>query len=101
MDNWYNMDREAVLKEQKSDAQLGLSTGEAQKRQTEFGLNKFAEKKKESLFSQIMRQLKDVAVVILLLAAVLSFARNVSSSVATESMLASNAISLLRYSWPC
>jgi calcium-translocating P-type ATPase len=73
MVNWYHMDAEAVLKEQKSDAHNGLSAGEAEKRQAEFGLNKFDEKKKESLFSQIMRQLKDVAVIILLLAAVLSF----------------------------
>ncbi|MDR1868401.1 MAG: HAD-IC family P-type ATPase, partial [Treponema sp.] len=74
MSNWYNMDKEAVLKEQSSDAQKGLTAGEAQKRQAEFGLNKFAEKKKETVFSQIIRQLKDVAVIILLLAAVLSFA---------------------------
>ena len=74
MDRWFNMDIEAVLKGQKSDAHNGLNAAEAQARQAEFGLNKFAEKKKESLFSQIIRQLKDVAVIILLLAAVLSFA---------------------------
>jgi len=74
MENWYNMDASAVIKEQKSDAGRGLSLNEAEKRKAEFGLNKFSEKKKESLFSQIIRQLKDVAVIILLLAAALSFA---------------------------
>ncbi|MCL2270471.1 MAG: cation-translocating P-type ATPase, partial [Treponema sp.] len=74
MDNWYNMDREAVLAKHKTDANRGLTAQEAEARQGQFGLNKFAEKKKESLFSQITRQLKDVAVIILLLAAVLSFA---------------------------
>ncbi|MDR0300876.1 MAG: HAD-IC family P-type ATPase, partial [Treponema sp.] len=73
INNWYNMDKAAVLSELKSDPQNGLTASEAEKRQTEFGLNKFTEKKKESLFSQIIRQLKDVAVIILLLAAVLSF----------------------------
>ncbi|MCL2720990.1 MAG: cation-translocating P-type ATPase [Treponema sp.] len=73
MDNWYNLDKEAVLREQKSDVKNGLNTAEVEKRKIEFGLNKFAEKKKESLFVQIMRHLKDVAVIILLLAAVLSF----------------------------
>ncbi|MCL2809104.1 MAG: cation-translocating P-type ATPase [Treponema sp.] len=73
MDNWYNIDKEAVLKEQKSDIKNGLSTTEVEKRKIKFGLNKFAEKKKESLFVQITRHLKDVAVIILLLAAVLSF----------------------------
>jgi calcium-translocating P-type ATPase len=74
MENWYNMDREAVLKDQKSDAQKGLSTSEVEKRKNEFGLNKFAEKKKERLFIQIVRHLKDVAVIILLIAAACSFA---------------------------
>jgi len=73
LDNWYNLDKEAVLREQKSDVKNGLNTAEVEKRKIEFGLNKFAEKKKESLFVQIMRHLKDVAVIILLLAAVLSF----------------------------
>ena len=41
MANWYNMDMEAVLKEQKSDAENGLTTAEAERRQAEFGLNKF------------------------------------------------------------
>ncbi|MCL2800455.1 MAG: cation-translocating P-type ATPase [Treponema sp.] len=72
-DNWYNLDKEIVLKEQKSDARNGLTAGEIQVRQAKFGLNKFAEKKKEGLFVQIMRHLKDVAVIILLIAAVLSF----------------------------
>jgi len=72
-DNWYNLDKEAVLKEQKSDVKSGLSANEVQARQAQFGFNKFAEKKKETLFVQIMRHLKDVAVIILLIAAVLSF----------------------------
>ena len=74
MENWYNLDASIVLKEQKTDAQKGLSALDVEKRTAEFGLNKFTEKKKESLFSQIIRQLKDVAVIILLLAAAFSFA---------------------------
>ena len=73
MENWYNLDKTVVLNKQNTDAQKGLTAGEAEARQAKFGPNKFAEKKRESLFSQIMRQLKDVAVIILLLAAVLSF----------------------------
>jgi hypothetical protein len=47
MDNWYNMDKEAVLKEQNSDVQKDLTASEAQAR---FGLNKFAEKRKRAYF---------------------------------------------------
>ncbi|GHU98201.1 magnesium-transporting ATPase [Clostridia bacterium] len=69
-----NLDRETVLQRQKTDARVGLSKAEVEKRRLEFGPNKFTEKKKESLFLQILRQLKDVSVIILLLAAGLSFA---------------------------
>jgi len=86
MENWYNLDASSVLKEQKSDAQKGLSSAEVEKRKIEFGLNKFAEKKNESLFSQIMRQLKDVAVIILLLAAGLSFALELRELLAGHSV---------------
>ena len=74
MDNWYNLDKETVLKDLNSDALKGLTTHEVEERQNKFGVNKFAEKKKESLFLQILNQLKDVAVIILLIAAGLSFA---------------------------
>ncbi|MCL2765745.1 MAG: cation-translocating P-type ATPase [Treponema sp.] len=74
MDNWYNIDKEVVLKDQKSDARSGLTTAEVERRKTEFGLNKFAEKKKEGILIQILRHLKDVAVIILLIAAAFSFA---------------------------
>ncbi|MDR0444006.1 MAG: cation-translocating P-type ATPase [Treponema sp.] len=78
MDNWYNMTKETVLKEQNTDGQKGLTQKEAVERQAKFGLNKFAEKKKESLVMQMLRQLKDVAVIILLLAAGLSLALAIS-----------------------
>ncbi|MCL2186318.1 MAG: cation-translocating P-type ATPase [Treponema sp.] len=74
MDNWYNLDKESVLKEMKSDLHNGLTAAEVENRTKVSGLNKFAEKKKETLISQIFRQLKDVAVIILLIAAALSFA---------------------------
>jgi len=80
------MDKEAVLKEQKSNAKNGLSAAEVEKRKTEFGLNKFAEKKNESLVLQIMRHLKDVAVIILLIAAVMSFILELREAMAGHSV---------------
>ena len=73
MDNCFNLDGETVLKEQNTDRQKGLILNEVEERQAKFGLNKFTEKKKESLVIQILRHLKDVSVIILLIAAVLSF----------------------------
>ena len=71
--DWYNKDTDITVKELNSNAQKGLSAGEVEKRQAQFGYNKFTEKKKESLVSQVLRHLKDVSVIILLIAAVLSF----------------------------
>ncbi|MDR3020942.1 MAG: HAD-IC family P-type ATPase, partial [Treponema sp.] len=73
MDNWYKMDALAVLQEFKSDAKNGLLIEEVEKRQALYGLNRFTEKKKESLASQVLRHLRDVSVIILLVAATLSF----------------------------
>ena len=73
MINWYGMDKNAVLKEQNTDEKQGLSLKEAGIRLEKFGPNKFLKKKKEPLFFQILRQIKDVSVIVLLIAAVLSF----------------------------
>ncbi|MCL2070553.1 MAG: cation-translocating P-type ATPase [Treponema sp.] len=72
MENWYNLDAQTVLKQQNSDAQKGLSAEDAENRQAQFGLNKFAEKKKEHIVVQVLRHVKDVSVIILLFAGVLS-----------------------------
>lgn len=52
----------------------GLTELEAQKRLQECGENKLKEKKKKSLFVKFLEQFKDVMIVILLIAAVISFA---------------------------
>ncbi|MCL1901547.1 MAG: cation-translocating P-type ATPase, partial [Firmicutes bacterium] len=71
--NWHSTDKKTVLKEQNTDIHNGLNEKEVAIRQEKFGANKFSEKKKEPLFFQILRQLKDVSVIVLLIAAVLSF----------------------------
>ena len=73
MREWHCMDKDEVLAEIKTDELTGLSGKEAAEREVKFGLNKFEEKKKESLIVAIFRQLGDVSVIILLAAAVLSF----------------------------
>jgi len=74
MQDWYSKDAVDVITEQKSNAQKGLTAGEITDRQEQYGFNKFDEKKKESLSVQILRQLRDVSVIVLLVAAGLSFA---------------------------
>ena len=74
MKNWYAIDTETVVNEQKTHTTSGLGEQEIGERQAQFGYNKFDEKKKESLFTAIVHQLRDVSVIVLLIAAGLSFA---------------------------
>ncbi|RJS84808.1 calcium-translocating P-type ATPase, SERCA-type [Candidatus Bathyarchaeota archaeon] len=60
-----------VLKELKASP-TGLSSDEAQKRLTKYGLNKLVEKEKVSAFKVFLNQFKDIFVIMLLLAIVFS-----------------------------
>ncbi len=62
-----------VLKALQTDETKGLSKAKVEKRQKEYGLNKLKEKKKKSLARRFLEQFKDVMILILLVAAVVSF----------------------------
>ncbi len=63
-----------VLKQLSVDPALGLSTPEATTRRGQYGENKLREKKKKSTFQRFLDQFKDVMILILIAAAVVSFA---------------------------
>ena len=56
-----------------TDAQKGLTNGQAAARREEYGENKLAEKKKKPLIVRFFEQFKDAMILILLLAAAISF----------------------------
>lgn len=62
-----------VLKQLQVDAEQGLSSAEASRRLTEYGENKLQEKKKKSSLQRFAEQFKDVMIIILLIAAGISF----------------------------
>lgn len=64
---------EATLKELKSDAQTGLSSEEAKRRLQEHGPNRLREKKKKTTAQRFLEQFKDVMILILIAAAIVSF----------------------------
>lgn len=63
----------SVLKELSADAESGLTSVEAKKRMSEYGENKLSEKKKKTNFQRFCDQFKDVMILILIVAAVISF----------------------------
>ena len=70
----YTQNNEELLKEFSSDMDKGLSTEKIAELQTQFGLNKLREKKKKTNFQRFLDQFKDVMILILIVAAIISFA---------------------------
>ncbi len=73
MNTWFKKHREDVLHEQSVDAEQGLSDSEVKKRQASFGLNQLEAGKKINPLKLFLGQFKDVLVIILLVAAVVSW----------------------------
>ena len=71
-ENWHQRDGEQVLKEFNTDLDRGLSAAEVKRREKKYGPNALREEPARSLFSLFMGQMREVLVVILLVAATVS-----------------------------
>ena len=71
--NYYCTPLDDVLKETATDAKVGLTLNEAKLRLEKNGENRLKEKKKKSLASRFFDQFKDVMIIILIIAAIISF----------------------------
>ena len=71
--NPYAISREDLLKELSVSPERGLSTQEAQERLAKYGENKLTEKKKKTNLQRFLDQFKDAMIIILLVAAAVSF----------------------------
>ncbi|MDD3894163.1 MAG: calcium-translocating P-type ATPase, PMCA-type [Syntrophomonadaceae bacterium] len=69
----HNVDLNQVMSQLQADPATGLSSEDALKRLTEYGENKLEEGKKISVFQRFITQFKDVMIIILLIAAAISF----------------------------
>ncbi|MCL2432110.1 MAG: cation-translocating P-type ATPase [Nitrososphaerota archaeon] len=71
--NWYELTAQSVLERLDVTPDSGLSEEQVHKRQESDGKNVLQPPKKTSLFQRIIHQLKDVSIIVLLIAVVLSF----------------------------
>ena len=71
--NFHSEDLQSVLAEVDTNVETGLTKQEAKARIEKFGQNKLQEKKKKSWAARFFEQFKDVMIVILIIAAVVSF----------------------------
>ena len=69
---WHERSAHELSVESGSDFECGLSEDDAKTRLEKYGENKFDESKKESLFLAILKCFKDVSIIILVIAAILS-----------------------------
>ena len=70
---YYDLSAKEVASVVQADTRNGLTQAEAQRRLTAFGENKLDEKKKKPLIVRFLEQFKDAMIIILLIAAVISF----------------------------
>ena len=69
---WYSNKLDDAVQELNTNLETGLSDGEAAIRLQEHGANKLSEKKPRTFFQRFLDQMKDVMVIILIIAAVVS-----------------------------
>ena len=70
---YYDKSRKEALEQLLSDEHSGLNSSEVLARQEKYGPNKLREKKKKTLFQRFLAQFKDVMILILIAAAIISF----------------------------
>lgn len=71
-DNWHQINEEKIIQALNTDLYRGLTGAEVKKRAADYGPNALVEQPPRSLFSLFKGQMKEVLVIILLVAAVIS-----------------------------
>ena len=73
----YQKRQEEILRELQVTRESGLTSSEAERRRQEYGKNVFEKQKKQKLIYMILAQFKDVSVIILLIAGILSLVMSI------------------------
>ena len=70
---WHNLSTDETIKQLQTNSQNGLTSREAGKRFKQYGYNEIQGKKKKSLIGRFFEQFKDFMIIILIIAAFISF----------------------------
>lgn len=62
----------SIIQKFNSNTEKGLTSEQVEQQKEQYGLNQFDEEKSQSLFSKVLHELKDVTVIILILAGIIS-----------------------------
>ena len=73
MSQWFTKTPDQVLTELEVDQHQGLTASQAEERLAKYGPNELESHKKDSMFKRVLEQLKDPMIIVLLIAAVVSF----------------------------
>jgi len=73
MHNWHHLTPDELLMRLETDPENGLSAAEASKRQERYGKNELLARPKDSLLKRFLNQMKDPMIIVLLVAALLSY----------------------------
>ena len=93
MKKYYNQNVETVLKAFNVNKDKGLSNEQLENSKEQYGFNELVEKKKKSLLAVFLEQFKDLLVIILIAAGVISiFTDNVESTIVIFAVIILNAI---------
>ena len=71
--DWQNLSKEECVKKLETNQSKGLSTSQVKKRLEQYGTNELTHKKKNGFFKKFISQFSDFMVIILLIAATVSF----------------------------
>ncbi len=93
MTNWYQIEPQAAVKELGSNSATGLSVAEAARRLSEFGRNELIESGIKSPWLIFLDQMKELMVVILIIAAIISaLLGDYSDAIAIGAIVVLNAV---------
>lgn len=91
--NYFNQNTDEVLKALETTRETGLTVEQVKKSREEYGANIIEEEKQKSIFTVFLEQFKDLLVIILIIASIISaFTGNIESTVVILAVITMNAI---------